>query len=209
MRDQNQPGVLEYQRKQAAMTTLSVLFDALRQYRKQQGKILLFYITEYLADGRLIRIADEDGERYVPLTIDGGVKKYDVIVDDAPSSPNNKDRVWETIMSLMPVLVQAGLPKEIWGEIIAYAPFPAALVEKLQAFSKKPEEPDQAAEQAQQLMLAKLQAEIAEKQAEAKREEANAIENIAQAEKFKAEAELARMRAALIPAEHQRKIVLG
>lgn len=209
MRDQNQPGVLEYQRKQAAMTTLAVLFDALRQYRKQQGEVLLFYITEYLADGRLIRIADEDGERYAPLTIDPEVQKYDVIVDDAPTAPNNKDRVWETIMSLMPVLTQAGLPKELWGEIIAYSPFPEALVEKLQAFGKEEEGPDPQQQKMVELMVAKAMADIEEKKAETQRELANAEENRAQAEKFRADAVLSRMKADAIPAEHQRKIVLG
>ena len=76
LQDQNQPGVLEYQRKQAAMTTLAVLFDALRQYRKRQAEVMLFYMTEYLADGRLIRIADEDGERYAPLQLDPSIRKY-------------------------------------------------------------------------------------------------------------------------------------
>ena len=93
-REVNQPGVLESQRKQATITTLAVLFDSLRQYRKQQGKVLLFYIVEYLADGRLVRITDENGTRYEQLSIEDSTLKYDVIVEDAPSSQNNKERVW-------------------------------------------------------------------------------------------------------------------
>jgi hypothetical protein len=187
MRDQNQPGILEYQRKQAAMTTLAVLFDALRQYRKQQAEVMLFYMVEYLADGRLIRISDEDGERYEPLVIDPGVRKYDVIVDDSPTAPNNKERVWETIQQMLPILERAGLSPEIWAEIIEYSPFPSALVEKLRDFATKPQEPDPEAEKMKELALQaamaeveKLRAEIDESRAEAERERANAYENWAQ-----------------------------
>jgi len=180
MRDQNQPGVLEYQRKQAAMTTLAVLFDALRQYRKQQGEVLLYYMTKYMADGRLIRISDEEGERFERLQLDPSIRKYDVIVDDAPSSPNNKERVWETITALMPVLVQADLPKQLWGEIIAYAPFPAALIEKMKEFAMKPDQPDPETEKMKALTIQKLMAEVEKAKSGADRDSANAFENIAQ-----------------------------
>lgn len=188
LRDADQSGVLEYQRKQAAMTTLAVLFDALRQYRKQQGMVLLFYMTEYLADGRLIRISDEQGARYEPLTVDDDVRKYDVIVDDAPASPNNKERVWEIITHLMPVLKDAGLPKQLWGEIIQYAPFPAALIEKFKEYAEKPDEPDPMVEQLKKLALMKEQSEIEENKAGAEKDKANAVENLAQAMKAYAEA---------------------
>ena len=209
MRDANQPGVLEYQRKQAAMTTLAVLFDALRQYRKQQGKVLLFYIVEYLADGRLVRIASDEGEKYEPLVIDDKTQKFDVIVEDAPTSPNNKERVWETIMGMMPILERAELSAELWGDIIEYSPFPTALVEKLQEFAKKGDQPDPQMQQMVQLEIQKAMADIEEKKAETKREEANAIENMAQAEKAKADAALAYAKAAAVPAETERKLLFG
>ncbi len=199
MRDANQPGILEYQRKQAAMTTMATLFDALRQYRKQQGRVMLFYIVEYLADGRLVRITDENGERYEQLKIDDKTLKYDVIVEDAPSAPNNKERVWETIMQMMPMLEKAQLSADIWATIIEYSPFPASLIEKLKEFAQKGKEPDPMAEKMQQLQVQQIMAEIQEKQAEAKREEANAVENMAQAKKAEAEAALAWARAQAQP----------
>ena len=58
MRDVNQPGILEAQRKQAAMTVLATLFDSLRRFRKRIGRVRLYLIQNYLADGRLIRIDD-------------------------------------------------------------------------------------------------------------------------------------------------------
>ena len=50
----DQPGILEHQRKQAGMTILAGLFDLLREYRKDQGQLMLYYITNFLSDGRLI-----------------------------------------------------------------------------------------------------------------------------------------------------------
>jgi hypothetical protein len=139
LRDQNQPGILEYQRKQSAMTTLAQLFDALRLYRKHQGKVLLYYIQEHLADGRLVRITgDQNDIRYLPLIADENATKYDVIIDDAPTAPNNKERVWETVMNMMPVLTSTELSPEVWAEIIEYSPFPSALTEAIKKSLTQP-----------------------------------------------------------------------
>lgn len=181
LRDSNQPGILEYQRKQAAMTTLAQLFDALRFYRKKQGEVILYFIESFLADGRLVRITGDEGDaRYVPLLLDGETRKYDVIVDDAPASPNNRERVWETITQMMPMLGQAGLPPQVWAEIIEYSPFPTALIEKLKEFAAKPQV-DPAAQMMGQLEVEQAKAEVEKTQAEAQENFANAEENQAQA----------------------------
>src|SRR5947208_220005 len=102
MRDVNQPGILESQRKQAAMTILATMFDSLRRFRKLVGRIRLYFIQNYLADGRLIRIAGRDGASVVPLLRDRTLGEYDVIVDDAPTSPNQKEANWAVIQSMLP-----------------------------------------------------------------------------------------------------------
>src|SRR6185312_14295444 len=90
--EKEQPGILEHQRKQAGMTVLAGLFDALRRYRKDQGRLLLWYIQSFLSDGRLVRIGGQEQARYVPLVRQPGLVEYDVIVDDTPNSPNLKER---------------------------------------------------------------------------------------------------------------------
>ena len=125
----NQPGVLEYQRKQAGLTVLAPLFDSLRQYHITQGKVLLAMMKLYMNDGRLVRIVQGGGlERYVPLVFDPSVTKFDVIVEEAPTSPNQKDRVWSMMGEMIPVALKSGLP--IPPEILDYSPLPTPLVQQ-------------------------------------------------------------------------------
>ena len=153
-----QAGVLEAQRKQAGLTIVMPLFDALRRYRKEQGRVLLHFITEYLSDGRLIRIIGKNGnEQYVPLAKQADTAKYDVIVDEAPTSPNMKERVYGALVEILPALAKVGVPMP--PELLDYAPIPSGLAQKwkelIQKSSGNPEQMAQAFEalkkQAEQL----------------------------------------------------------
>ncbi len=137
--DREQAGVLEYQRKQSGMTVLATLFNSLRRYRKQQGRIMLELITKYVSDGRMIRIVGEEGAKYVPL-LKKQIGTYDTIVDDAPTSMNVKDMVWTIFTQAAPFLAKMGIP--IPPDVLDYVPLPATLVEKwkqyLQQRSQQP-----------------------------------------------------------------------
>lgn len=135
MAGREQPGVLEHQRKQAAIATLAEFFNALRLYRKQQGRVLLQFIDEFISDGRLIRVVGGQNARYVPLVRQPGALKYDIVVDEAPTSPDQKDRTWGALMQLLPGAAAMGLP--IPPDIIQYAPFPQALIDSWMEFSKQ------------------------------------------------------------------------
>lgn len=126
--DREQAGVLEHQRKQAAMTVLAGMFDSLRLYRKEQGRLLLWYITEYLSDGRLIRIEGQSVAQYIPLLHQPGISEYDVIVDDAPSNVNQKEATWVAVMNLLPLLQRIQVPPQLWIKLLEYSPLPASLV---------------------------------------------------------------------------------
>lgn len=129
-REVNQPGILESQRRQSSLNLLASLFDALRRYRRRQGQIMLFLIQNYLSDGRLIRIVGDDKKQYVPLTHQNVAnQRYDVIVDDAPTSPNEKERTFAIIQQMLPMLKDYISP-EIGLEILRYSPLPASLVER-------------------------------------------------------------------------------
>jgi hypothetical protein len=142
MANREQAGVLEQQRKQAALTVLASLFDGLRRYRKEQGRLLVKYITEYLSDGRLVRIIGGDGtERYIPLMKQAGTLEYDVIVDESASTTSQKDKTFAILMQLMPALEKQGVPFS--ADLLEYTPLPAAMVQKWKDEIKRREQPQQ------------------------------------------------------------------
>ncbi|HXF55639.1 MAG TPA: hypothetical protein VNK52_16115 [Hyphomicrobiaceae bacterium] len=170
LRDANQPGILEAQRKQAGMTILGVLFDSLRRFRKMVGRVRLYMIQHYIPEGTLIRIADEDGAKIVPVVksqIDGD---YDVIVDDAPTSPNQKEQAWLAIQGVLPAF-RGMLTPEAAVILLEYSPVPSKVVDALKALLAKPN-PD--AEMQRRLASASAAAKIARDQAAADKDRAAA-----------------------------------
>jgi hypothetical protein len=50
-----------------------------------------------------------------------------VIVDEAANGPDQKERVWQMVGQMMPLLQQANLPPSVWAKIVQYSPLPSAL----------------------------------------------------------------------------------
>lgn len=175
LRDATQPGVLEAQRKQAGMTILATLFDALRLYRKRQGRTLLFYITDRMSDGRLIRIVGDQGAQYVPLVRQDDLAEYDVIVDDSPTSPNQKEQVWAILMQLLPMFGKSMTPEDL-AILAKYSPLPSDVVDAWME-SIQQRQAAQAPQQQAALQMAqqKHEAETAETMASAGQKEASAV----------------------------------
>lgn len=169
MREADQPASLEYQRRQAGMTILSTLFDSLKRYRKRQGRVMLYYIQNDLSDNRLIRIVGEEGAKYVPL-VKQAETKFDVIVDDAPTSPNQKEMVWSFVG---PVIFK--LPPPLQLALLDYAPLPESVIEKVKQAVAESSQPSE-----QQEMMTQL--EQAEKQSVIAKNNAQAMENMADAQ---------------------------
>jgi hypothetical protein len=174
LKDNEQAGVLEAQRKQAGMTILAAFFNSLRRYRKRQGKIMLYYIMNDLADGRLIRIVGEEGAQYVPLTHEPGTEKYDVIVDDAPTSPNQKEQVWQTFVQMLPFIGKALGPDEMLA-MAKYSPMPTSVVQELAQKRNQSQQQNAPKQQAaEQLAFQEQQAKVRELNARADRAQAEA-----------------------------------
>lgn len=177
MRDVNQPGILEAQRKQAAMTILATLFDSLRRFRKNVGRVRLFFIQNYLSDGRWIRVNGPEGAKFVRLLRDKTLGDYDVIVDDAPTSPNQKEKSWGIIQMMLPAIRDILTP-ELVVMILEYSPLPAKLVTSLREMLKNP---DPQKQQAQQIESATAQAELQKILSEVQRNQAASQKDLASA----------------------------
>lgn len=130
--NRDQANVLEQSRKQAAYGLLAPIFAALKQYRKLQGKVMLYYIREYISDGRLMRVTGPGYESYLPLTKAPDFVEFDIIVDQSPVAPDVKQATWEALMQIVPPMIKAGMP--LPPDLLTYAPLPTPLIMKWQAF---------------------------------------------------------------------------
>jgi hypothetical protein len=159
----DQPASLEVMRKEAGLNILQWLFDGMKLYSEKEGKVVLYYLKHDLSDGRLIRIVGKDQEQYVPLVKQADAE-YDIVVDDAPTSPNQKERVWAIISGFIP-LVGKIIPPEFMLQALKYSPLPASVVAQLQAMATAPSpqmQQDAAMkQQAQQAQLAVTQSQAA------------------------------------------------
>lgn len=180
-------GVLAAERKRTTITIVADFFDALRRYRKESGRVLADFIISYISDGRLVRIAGPGLGKYVPLVKEQMDFTYDIVVDDTPTSPNQKERVFSTLVQLMPTLMEAGIP--IPPEILDFAPLPASLIrdwQKLIEDSSQPDQGEQIKEQVRmqlaQLEAAKMQQDIQNKQADEVETKTQAALNLAKIE---------------------------
>lgn len=163
--DRDQAGVLEAQRKQAAMAIIAWVFDAMRRYYKRSGKLMLSMIREYLTDGQLIRITGEKGAKYIPLSKDRLVAKYDVIAEESPTSVNMLERAWVSLERAAPLGAQLGAPPP--PSAIKYIPgLPQDFKQEWINSIQDPEKQKQGQEAAD-LQKQEVQAQIAKDQTQA------------------------------------------
>jgi hypothetical protein len=179
--DRVQAGVVEAQRKQSAMAIIAWAFDAMRRYYRSMGRQMARYVVDYMPEGTLVRVNGNDSQQYVPLVKQAVQMNFDIIVDEAPTSVNQQERVWLALQELIPQLLQAGIP--VTPKVLDYAPLPQDLVQewkKLLSGDPKKEQFDQ------QTMMATLRKLVSE----AMKNETQAQLNTAKAQEAGASAEL-------------------
>lgn len=174
--DRVQAGVVEAQRKQSAMSIIAWAFDGMRRYYRSMGRQQASYVRDYMPEGTLILINGEQGQQYIPLIKSRISMLYDVIVDEAPTSVNMKERVWLVLQSLIPQLLQAGMA--IPKEVLDYSPLPADLAQKW----KQALEPDPQKQKIDEQMLRSTLDKLI---SEALENKATAALNIAKSEEIR------------------------
>lgn len=126
--DREQAASLETQRRQSAMTILAVLFDSLRRYRKNQGRLLLRFLA-LLPEGTLIRVLKQGHHEYIPFAKQGfDPQNYDTIIDEAPTSPDQKQFIWAVTVQILQMQI---LPPAAIIELLKYSPYPESVVAEI------------------------------------------------------------------------------
>lgn len=176
--DIQNPGVVEAMRKQAGMTVLATLFDALRRYRKILGRIRLHVIQTRMSDGRIIRIVGQQYTGAVQLAKDVTAGEFDVTVDDAPTSPNQKEANWLVISTLLPVFKEQLMAQpEVLAMVLEYSPLPSQLVSAIKRIilaAQSDPAKQQEQQQIKELAVAKLLSEVSKNDTQAELNRANA-----------------------------------
>jgi hypothetical protein len=178
--DRQQAGVVEAQRKQSAMAIIAWAFDAMRRYYRSMGKQMARYVVDYVPEGTLIRINGETSQQYVPLIKSQVSMSFDIIIDEAPTSVNQQERVWLALETLIPQLLSAGIP--ITPKVLDYSPLPADLVQEWKKLLAGDPKKAQFDEQQAMAALRKLVSEALKNETQAKLNEAKAGEAGASAE---------------------------
>lgn len=171
--DREQAGILEAQRKQASQAVLAPLFDSLRRYFKEQGRLLLVFIQKYVPPDQMIRITMPDGKpENVAMAMLPDATTYDIIVDQAPSSPNQKMEVWQNLQPMLPAMMKT-VPGPVLLKLLKFSPLPDSVVKEIEeevakmAAQPKPPDPEMMKIQAEmQAGQAKSQMDMQMKQAD-------------------------------------------
>lgn len=126
--DRRQAGILEQTRKQSTYGIIAKYFESLKLMRRMEGLTIIEYIKEYFSPQQLIRIDIENAQRFetVSSLFSDPSVTYDIVVDEAPTSMGVKERVWTSIVPILPILLKMGVP--IPPSILDYAPLPLSLV---------------------------------------------------------------------------------
>ena len=160
--DQNQPGILEHMRKQAGMTVLATLFDSLRRYRKLVGRVRLYFIQTRMSDGRLIRVVGDEYKGMVQLSKEITTGEYDVVVDDAPTSPNQKEANWAIIQPLLAAFKdQLMAQPEVLAMVLSYSPLPSQLVAQIKKVITQAQNDPKKAQEAEEMKRLAIAAAVA------------------------------------------------
>jgi len=181
----DQSGVVEESRKNAAMAVVAWAFASLRDFYRQQGHCLLKYMTSYIPQGRLIRTlgAAGEGQQFLPLTYEDAV--YEVEVDEVPNSPNKKAESHRVLTAFAPILMQPDMPPPVKlqyvVEMLNSSSLSSDAVRRIEAAGNQP---NPAAEQAQQIQLQTAMAQLQELAAKVEELQSQAELNRAKAQEI-------------------------
>lgn len=127
------------------LTTLSTYFDARRSYLMEQARLYVDCVKILCEndEGRMIHnvIGDDNGE-YVRLLKDNIAAQYDIIIDEQPTSPDEKQNNFEKLLELQMQMMQLPNPTNIMPLVLEYSPFDQKITNELKELIKPPPPPE-------------------------------------------------------------------
>ena len=148
------------------LTMLSSYFDAKKFYTIDQGRLFIDCIRIMVenSEGRLIRVIDQGEAKYIPLLSSQIAAEYDIIVEDVPETPSERQDTFEKLINLAGMLMNKPNPIDIMPLALQYSPLKDAQIKQILDLMKPPAppEPDPAAQQVL-MSEALLKQSIAEK----------------------------------------------
>jgi hypothetical protein len=140
----------------------------------------------------------EDGvQQAVPLLRDKTLGDYEVIIEDAPTSPNQKQETWQFLLQLMPMFKNMMTP-EAAVLMLEYSPLPSKLVDQFKQMVEKASQPGEDQQMQKQLQIAGAKAQINKDDASADASRAKAILDLANAVGTVVQADAARVQASVV-----------
>ncbi|MFZ1154061.1 MAG: hypothetical protein WAN93_04065, partial [Solirubrobacteraceae bacterium] len=134
------------------------------RYRKILGRIRLYIIQTRIPDGKVIRIVGDQYTGAVRLAKSMTAGEFDVVVDDAPTSPNQKEANWAIIQPLLAVFKdQLMAQPDVLAMVLSYSPLPSQLVsaiKKVILAAQNDPHKQQEQQKMKELAVAKLLAEV-------------------------------------------------
>lgn len=131
-------GFLRQQIKQG-LTTLSTYFDARRSFILQKGRMYIDCVRILCenSEGRLIRdVIGMSGAEFIPLLANNVAAEYDVVIDEVPSTMDERKETFDKLLALSDKIPQALLLA------MEYSDLPDDEVEKIKQMMQPPPPPE-------------------------------------------------------------------
>ncbi len=188
--NKNETGILQKRRIRQVVSALACYFDSLTLYKKEQARLLLDLMRVYAEnnDGSLFRVLGQNGKsEFIKISADKLAPQYDVVVEEAPQTPEDKEEFASTLVAIADKLKSSGDPaaNSVYAMAIKYTTLDAEdKLELMQILKPEQKQVDPAYVQQLEQQLSAVMGEIS--QADIKEKLSRADMNIAKVEEIKA-----------------------
>lgn len=155
------------------MMVLAPYFDSVTMFTKQNGVLFLEMLRVLLdnEEGRLIgHITPEGNKVNVPMFKENLAPQYDLVVEEVPMTPDERQRTFETLIELAQIFANKPNPIDIAPIAIEYAPLKENEIAAIKTLMEPPPPPPP-----DPLQVALLESEVGLKQSLAQKQSAEAM----------------------------------